>query len=121
MRMKTYDEMEINENIISFNKSVIKNSVPALLGKRLKQVVLFGSCARGDYHADSDMDVAVIIDDDRESMNSYVRKLIDVSTDIAMENYSVVNFLCIPSKDFEGMQNYKLYKNIKSEGIRIYG
>ncbi len=119
--MEVLDDMAINEKIISFNKNAIKNAVPSLLGKKLKQVVLFGSCARGDYDSDSDMDVAVIIDDNRESMGEYTRKLVNVSTDIAMENFSVVNFICIPSRDFEIMKDYTLYRNIRTEGEKIYG
>ena len=111
----------LNEQIINENKKRIIEKAPFLIGDRLKEIVMFGSCARGDYNEDSDMDIAVIIDDIRDSMSKYTGALVDLSTDIAMENFSVVNFLCIPSEDFNHMKNYELYRNIVSEGIKIYG
>ena len=111
----------LNKDIIDENKKIILEKAPFLIGDKLKEIVIFGSCARGDYNEDSDMDIAVIIDDIRESMSTYTGVLVDLSTDIAMENYSVVNFLCIPSYDYNHMRDYELYSNIISEGIRIYG
>ena len=32
-----------------------------LYGKRLEAVILYGSCARGDFEADSDIDVMVLL------------------------------------------------------------
>ncbi|MBQ7563070.1 MAG: nucleotidyltransferase domain-containing protein [Lachnospiraceae bacterium] len=112
---------DLNENVINENKRIIRERTPHLVGDKLREVVVFGSCARGDYRADSDMDVAVIIDDSREAMNKYVYLLGGLSTDIAIENFSVVNFLCIPADDYTNMRDYALYHNVSAEGMKIFG
>ena len=114
-------DFSLNDNMIAENQMTIREMAPGLVGDKLRQVVVFGSCARGDYRPDSDMDVAVIIDDTRESMSGYLHSLIDLSTDIAMRNFSVVNFVCIPSDDYKKMAAYDLYSNIRNEGRVIYG
>ena len=114
-------EFSLDDNMIAENQMTIREMAPGLVGDKLRQVVVFGSCARGDYRPDSDMDVAVIIDDTRESMSGYLHSLIDLSTDIAMRNFSVVNFVCIPSDDYKKMAAYDLYSNIRNEGRVIYG
>ena len=43
------------EIIVSFARKVRK-----ILGKNLKQVILYGSYARGDYTEDSDIDIMVL-------------------------------------------------------------
>ena len=112
---------DLNEDVIDENERIIRERAPRLVGDRLREVVVFGSCARGDYGADSDMDVAVIIDDTREAMNKYVYLLVGLSTDIALENFSVVNFLCIPADDYTKMRDYALYHNVLTEGKKIFG
>lgn len=37
----------------------LKNNIAPFLGDRLERIVLYGSRARGDYDADSDIDVAI--------------------------------------------------------------
>ena len=33
-----------------------------LYGDKLKEVILFGSCARGDFESDSDVDIMILVD-----------------------------------------------------------
>jgi uncharacterized protein len=40
----------------------LKAEIAALYGPRLKQVLLYGSRARGDHRADSDYDVLVVLE-----------------------------------------------------------
>ena len=53
-------------------------------GDRLERVVLFGSRARGDAHADSDYDVAVFL---KEMTNRWreARRLAEIETEILTE------------------------------------
>jgi len=41
----------------------LKVGLKRIYGTRLKQVILFGSFARGEAEPDSDIDVAVVLDD----------------------------------------------------------
>jgi uncharacterized protein len=48
---------EVREAIERF-----RESVRSRFGGRLRQITLFGSQARGDAHADSDVDLLVVVD-----------------------------------------------------------
>lgn len=54
------DQNQINNGIIKFVENVIRDYKP-------KKIILFGSYARGDYHANSDIDIAIIVDGYEES------------------------------------------------------
>lgn len=45
------------------------------LGARLRRLVLFGSRARGDHHADSDIDVLAIVEGDERAARADLRHL----------------------------------------------
>ncbi|WP_417204701.1 nucleotidyltransferase family protein [Acetoanaerobium sticklandii] len=49
------DQRKINEGINKFVERVISEYNP-------QKIILFGSYARGDYHENSDIDIAVVVD-----------------------------------------------------------
>lgn len=38
------------------------SSIKDIYGKHIKQIILYGSYARGDFHSDSDIDIMVLVD-----------------------------------------------------------
>jgi predicted nucleotidyltransferase len=62
----------------------IRTSLRAIYGDRIERLVLFGSRARGDTHADSDYDVAVFLEDLTDRWREFHR-LADLRTDILAE------------------------------------
>ena len=38
------------------------SNVRAIYGSHLRQIILYGSYARGDYNSDSDVDVMILLD-----------------------------------------------------------
>ncbi len=67
-------------------------ALDALYGDRIERVVLFGSRARGDAHADSDYDVAVFLKDP-DPLCDERRRLADMETDILCDTGAVINAL----------------------------
>ena len=61
-----------------------------LYGDRLERVVLFGSRARGDAHADSDYDVAVFLRDLADRWHE-IRRLSAIETDILAETGAFIH------------------------------
>lgn len=61
---------------------------------------MYGSCARGDYDSDSDVDVAIITDMDRKNVKKYDSELMDAVTDIAMNSDAVVEYICVPIDEY---------------------
>lgn len=111
----------LNENVI---QNVKKDSVPLLLkdmGADIKKIVLFGSCARGDYTADSDIDIAILISGKREDAGRYTEILAAVATELAMRYVAVVNFVCLSQAEFEEKKSwYPFYRNIEQDGEVLY-
>lgn len=109
------------ETIESVKKKIV-NEVPNLMKTDLVKIIMFGSCARGDYSNDSDIDIALLTKCDRAEVKKYDDDLDELATEIAIDNYSVVNFVCLPYAEFEQNKSwYSLFKNISKEGIKLYG
>ncbi len=109
---------EIIENIID----ELVTAIPDTFGDRVVRAYLFGSCARGDFKEDSDIDIAVLFDCERAEAQKYISDAARLSTDIAMKTMQVVNFVCLPIEEFEDKKSwYPFYANIENYGILIYG
>ncbi|MBM4086196.1 MAG: nucleotidyltransferase domain-containing protein, partial [Planctomycetes bacterium] len=61
-----------------------RSRVERLYGKRLKEVVLYGSWARGDATDDSDIDLLVVLEGE-VAPGREVDRMIDVITEIGLE------------------------------------
>ena len=109
----------MNEKINGLLKDVF-NNLTAIFGDKLIDVILFGSYARGDYDEESDIDIAVIIKEERKDLEKYHRALTDEMTNQTMNNDVIVSFVDIPQTDFEKYKDVlPFYKKICNEGVRI--
>lgn len=109
--------MTLNDDLIKQITLIIKDPIKELMGDNAEDIILFGSCARGDYNNNSDIDIAIITRTGREENAGFRMGLAEIATDIALEYFTVVNFLCIPEKEYEERKSwYELYKNIALEG-----
>jgi len=62
----------------------ISASLREIYSDRIERLVLFGSRARGDAHADSDYDIAVFLEDLTDRWREF-RRLADLRTEILAE------------------------------------
>ena len=87
----------------------------------LESIILYGSCARGENNADSDVDIALLTSCDRLEAKKYDDQLADIAA-FMMEKYKeVVNFISLPNEEFISKKGwYPFFKNIEEEGIVIY-
>lgn len=88
-----------NEIILKVEKEAI-DSVSKLMDADLAEVILYGSCARGDYHEDSDIDIALITRCERMEAKKYDDGLDEIAVQLAMKYFAVVNFVCLPYDEF---------------------
>lgn len=99
---------------------IIYKNMNASIGKSLKEVILYGSYARGDYDSESDIDIALIVDMERSEAEKLLRSLMSFVSDFSLENDIVVSLNCIPEDEFN---HYKAvmpyYRNIDQEGVRL--
>lgn len=95
----------------------LKKGLSELYGERLHQVILFGSYARGEQREESDVDVLVVLNDEKISGLNEVSKLVNLADDL----YWKYNLLVSPKAASLSRFNLKLplYQNIRNEGILV--
>lgn len=91
-----------------------------IYGKKLHGIILYGSCARGDFEADSDIDILVLLDVPNEDINMERKRILDVSDKLDWD-YDVV--LTPVFQNYQLYQKYMpasvFYQNVQKEGIKI--
>jgi len=98
------------------------NNSKVIFGDKLKDVILFGSYARGDYDSESDIDIAILADIPREKEVSYHKELTKVMGDLYEKyDYSVVLAPIVISFSFfeEWKNDLPFYRNVNLEGVKI--
>ena len=83
---------------------------------RLERVVLFGSRARGDAHADFDYDVAVFLHD-MEDRGAELNRLADLSTSLIDETGEFVH--AMPYRAGAYNERTRLMLGIRTDGIDL--
>lgn len=115
-------EMKLDSKVIDSVKKEVVNEVRKEMKMDLKKIVLYGSCARGDFTEDSDIDIALLTECDRAEVKKYADTLAKIATDFAMKYFVIVNFVCLPIQEFDEKKNwYPYFHNIMTEGECLYG
>lgn len=115
-------ELALNSKVIDCIKHEATQMVQRLLKEELVEVILYGSCARGDYTVDSDVDIALITRCSRMEAQKYNNALANIATEFAMRYFAVVNFVCLPYDEFQEKKIwYAYFQNIAREGEVLYG
>lgn len=87
----------------------------------LKNVILYGSYARGDYTADSDIDIMVLVDLSGEDMDKYSDALAEVGFEYNVA-YGIWIMPVVKNKEHfkHWVQAYPFYENVQREGVMLY-
>lgn len=116
------DKPIMNDDLINIVKHESTYRVRNLMKEDLIEVVMYGSCARGDYVEDSDIDIALLTKSNRLEVKKYDEGLATIATEMAIKYFSIVNFVCLPYDEFmEKKSWYTYFKNIALEGEVLYG
>ena len=88
----------------------------------MKQVILYGSYARGDYNKNSDIDVMILTDLNAEEIVIYRRKIWDYVANIEVDKGIIINPLIKNIEEFNSWSEViPFYNNILREGVTING
>lgn len=111
-----------NKNTLNSVLNQLTEYSKHVFGDSLKSVVLYGLYARGDYDDESDIDVMLMIDMPPEELRKKRKQITHFCADINVENGI---FISPKLQSIELFDKWKdvlpFYKNVETEGIRIYG
>ena len=90
--------------------------VRSALGTHVREIILFGSRARGEQKKYSDYDVLIVVNKrDRE----IVKKIRKIAVGILDEHERLVGNIVYDAKEWERKKTFPLGININREGIRL--
>ena len=96
--------------------------VRKIYGLFLHQIILFGSYARGDYNADSDIDIMILLDISDMELKAYSRQLSYMTYDFNLDNDIDIKPIAKSQAHFnKWSENYPFYRSIQKEGVVLYG
>ena len=108
---------QIDKILHQFVEQSIKEYAP-----HIRKIILFGSYARGDFKADSDIDVMVLVDYPRDEVSDRMSGLSDISFDIGYHNDFIELNPIMQNIDFfdKWVAAHSFYKNVINEGVSLY-
>lgn len=97
------------------------NDILEIYGDSLKAVILYGSYARGDFKADSDIDIMILVDLAEEEIGRKGRSLSEVTFEYNFAHDLRIMPIVKNQGHFEKwLRAYPFYNHVKNEGVELY-
>lgn len=92
-----------------------------IYGNHIKQIILYGSYARGDFHNDSDIDIMVLVDLPDTQIEFYSDALSELGFEYNV-NYDIWFMPVVKNAQHFGQwcAVYPFYSNVVKEGVMLY-
>lgn len=111
--MSKYIQNLIEQYVIEIKK---------IYGIHLRQIILYGSYARGDFGPDSDIDIMILLDISDLELKVYSQKLSYMTYDFNLDYGIDIKPIAKSEMHFKKwVVNYPFYANIQKEGVILYG
>lgn len=95
----------------------IKALLERIYGKRLVDIILFGSFAKDEAKEDSDIDIAVVLKGE-VSKAKEIDRIYDVMYDLMLDTSELLSIYPVSDEELTNSV-WPLYDHIRTEGIRI--
>lgn len=116
--------MEDKDYITQELKTLINlyvNNIRDIYGSHLRNVILYGSYARGDYNEYSDIDIMILVDLNDVDIKKYRHKLSNMTFDTNIDNEVDIKPIALNEQHFnKWVSDYPFYSNVKKEGVVLY-
>ena len=97
----------------------MKEAMLKLYGNRLSGIILYGSYARGDFQATSDIDFLIILDKKRLDYAEEISRMTKVVFPMMLDHDMIISFLPSPLKRWKSERSF-FFDRVKKEGIPIW-
>ena len=104
--------MTIRKSLAEFKKEIEE-----LYGERLKDVVLYGSWARGKATEESDIDLLIVLEGEIIP-GLEIDRMIDIITDINLSYNVLISVYPVSEEDY-ATTNSPILLNVRKEGIPV--
>lgn len=94
--------------------SELRTALEDLYGERLVQLILYGSHARGETHAESDVDVLVVLEGPVE-LGREIRRMGDVRTRLGLRYEKALSLLPVSNAEYQNQSSAWL-GSVRREG-----
>lgn len=92
-----------------------KAQIETLYGKKLKNVILYGSWARDDATEDSDVDLLIVLKGQVQPGRE-IDRMIDIITDTNLKHGVLLSVYPVSERDYETLKS-PLLMNVRREGV----
>ena len=96
---------------------IAKNFAKHIHSDKIKQIIVFGSVARGDDTKNSDIDILILTNDENK-IEDYI---FDITFEILIEKNEYISPKIIHIEHYEKYKDTSFYNNVDKEGIVIGG
>ncbi|GAB3991067.1 nucleotidyltransferase domain-containing protein [Spirosoma daeguense] len=96
----------------------VKQTLTELYGNRLDRVILYGSYARGDFHAESDVDYMVVLNDENVQAGKEVRRMAPAIGPLALKYSVEVSVFPATSLKYDSGNTF-FYQSVQQEGALL--
>jgi len=102
--------------------SELNKNMANLFGDKLRKIILYGSYAKNKQNKESDIDFFVLVDDTEENLRNNKYRIADIMANLSLNHDILVS---ITEETYGRYREYSeilpFYKNIREEGVEIYG
>jgi len=95
----------------------VRAGLASIYGARLRGVYLFGSWARGQADQDSDVDIAVVLDEVPDYL-AEIERTSELFCDLGLEANMLVSCVFVSEGDFRAGR-HTLHRAIRREGVVV--
>ncbi|MDR3265112.1 MAG: nucleotidyltransferase domain-containing protein [Synergistaceae bacterium] len=100
--------------------SKVRQFAEGLFRERLEAVILFGSYARGDYDAESDIDIMILVDMDALALAPFKYQFARFGTDLDLKYGVFHSFVLQDKATFDYWKDtIPFYKNVVQGGVPV--
>ncbi len=114
----TYQPKALTPDELRALSQEVKQALTELYGNRLDRVILYGSYARGDFHAESDVDFLVVLRDEMFHQSNEFDRFWDLIWNI-WERYGSWVSIKVVFHDWLAASDLFFYRNVRQEGILL--